>query len=181
MERSTPSWSSIYSPVPNTAALRAAANPRPDIVGLSHQGSRRPLSYLRCDRLDDRAWALEYARSPVIYASEHYSTVLLEKLVHGSGRQPPNQHYVEITIPGGLTYEVFSPPALPGWDTMPATDSKAFGEKWCIERRSAIMIVPRVIARLDNNVLINPTHPEFRSITASLHQPVFWDKRLFGA
>lgn len=34
--------------------------------------------------------------SPLIYASEHYSTALLEKLVRGSGRLPPNQHYVEI-------------------------------------------------------------------------------------
>lgn len=119
--------------------------------------------------------------SPVIYTSEHYSTALLEKLVHGSGRLPPNQHYVEITIPRSLSYEVFSPPALPGWDTMPATVSKAFGEEWCLERRSAILIVPSVIARLDSNVLINPSHPEFRAIAASMHQPVFWDRRLFSA
>ncbi|MDL2410486.1 RES family NAD+ phosphorylase [Rhizobium calliandrae] len=118
--------------------------------------------------------------SPVIYSSEHYSTALLEKLVHGSGQLPPNQHYVEITIPRGLTYEVFSQPALPGWDTMPATDSKRFGEQWCLEKRSAILIVPSVIARLDNNIIINPAHPEFRAISASLHHPVFWDKRLFG-
>ena len=119
--------------------------------------------------------------SPVIYTSEHYSTALLEKLVHGSGRLPPNQHYVEITIPRGLSYEMFSPAALPGWDAMPATVSKPFGEAWCLERRSAILIVPSVVARLDSNILINPQHPEFRSITASLHLPVFWDRRLFGS
>ncbi|MBY5813811.1 RES family NAD+ phosphorylase, partial [Rhizobium leguminosarum] len=55
--------------------------------------------------------------SPIIYTSEHYSTALLEKLVHGSGRLPPNQHYVTITLPRGLSYEVFSEPALPGWDS----------------------------------------------------------------
>jgi len=119
--------------------------------------------------------------SPLIYAAQHYSTALLEKLVHGSGRLPPNQHYVEITIPRGLSYETFSPPALPGWDTMPATVSKKFGEAWCIERRSVILIVPSVVARLDSNVLINPAHPEFGGITASLHRPVYWDRRLFGA
>lgn len=119
--------------------------------------------------------------SPMIYAAEHYSTALLEKLVHGSGRLPPNQHYIEITIPRGLSYEVFSPAALPGWDTMPATVSKGFGEAWCLERRSVILIAPSVVARLDNNILINPLHPEFTSITASLHNPVYWDRRLFGA
>jgi RES domain-containing protein len=118
--------------------------------------------------------------TPVIYCAEHYSTALLEKLVHGSGRLPPNQHYVTITIPRGVRYEVLSPPALPGWDTMPATVSKAFGEQWCVERRSAILIVPSVVARLDNNVLINPSHPDFAGIAAGLHQPVYWDRRLFG-
>lgn len=119
--------------------------------------------------------------SPLIYTSQHYSTALLEKLVHGSGRLPPNQHYVEITLPRGLSYEVFSPPTLPGWDSMPAGVSKAFGERWCLERRSAILMVPSVVARRDSNVLVNPGHPEFRTIETSLHQPVFWDQRLFGA
>ena len=118
--------------------------------------------------------------SPVIYSSEHYSTALLEKLVHGSGRLPPNQHFVEITMPRGTSYEVFSPPALAGWNSMPAAVSKAFGEAWCLERRSAILLVPSVVARLDNNILINPAHPEFSGIAQSLHQPVFWDRRLFG-
>lgn len=118
--------------------------------------------------------------SPLIYTSEHYSTALLEKLVHGSGRLPPNQHYIQITLPKGLSYEVFSPPTLPGWDSMPATVSKLFGELWSAERRSAILLVPSVVARLDRNVLINPAHPEFATIQASLHEPVYWDRRLFG-
>jgi RES domain-containing protein len=121
------------------------------------------------------------AGSPVIYTSEHYSTALLEKLVHGSGRLPPNQHYVKITIPRGLTYEVFSQPALPDWDRLPATVSKMFGERWCFEKRSLILIVPSVIARPDNNFLINPAHPDFASLEPSLHEPVYWDRRLFGS
>jgi RES domain-containing protein len=118
--------------------------------------------------------------SPMIYASAHYSTALLEKLVHGSGRLPPNQHYITVTIPRGLTYEMFAPASLPGWDGMPAVASKAFGEKWCVEKRSLILIVPSVVARLDRNILINSAHPEFSHITTSLHEPVFWDRRLFG-
>lgn len=121
------------------------------------------------------------ADSPVIYSSQYFSTALLEKLVHGAGWLPPNQHYVRITIPRGLTYEVFSPPSLPGWDSMPASASNDFGEKWCLEKRSLVLIVPSVVARLDSNILINPGHPEFGSIEASRHEPVFWDRRLFGS
>ena len=43
-----------------------------------------------------------------------------------------------------------------------------------------ILWVPSVVARLDHDVLINPAHPEFALINASLHQPVYWDRRLFG-
>jgi RES domain-containing protein len=117
--------------------------------------------------------------SPVIYASEHYSTALLEKLAHGSGLLPPNQHYVAITIPRGLTYEVFDPPALPGWDGLPATVSREYGEDWCLQKRSLILIVPSIIARIDRNFVINPAHPEFDSLTTGLNQPVYWDSRLF--
>jgi len=118
--------------------------------------------------------------STVIYTSEHYSTALLEKLVHGSGMLPPHQHFVTVTIPRGTSYETFSAPALPGWDMMPATVSKTFGERWVMERRSAILLVPSVIARVERNVLINPNHPEFGGIEVSLHEPVYWDRRLFG-
>jgi RES domain-containing protein len=120
------------------------------------------------------------AGSALIYSSEHYSTALLEKLVRGSGRLPPNQHYIQIMIPRGATYEVFSPPSLPGWDSMSPTVSQKFGEQWCAQKRSLFLIVPSVVARLDNNVLINPAHSEFRLVETSLHQPVFWDRRLFG-
>ncbi|MGO4175851.1 RES family NAD+ phosphorylase [Bosea sp. TAF32] len=121
------------------------------------------------------------AGSPLIYPSEHFSTALLEKLVHGSGRLQPNQHFIQLTFPKGLSYEVFSPPALPGWDEMPATVSKAFGERWYGERRSAILIVPIGVARLYRNILVNPAHPDSRAIEASLLQPVFWDRWLFAA
>jgi len=123
---------------------------------------------------------MEHGGIPVLYSSEHYSTALLEKLVRGNGRLPPNQHYIEITISRGLSYEVFSPPSLPRWDSLPPSASRAFGEKWVVEKRSLILIAPSIVARLDNNVMINPSHPEFRFVEASLHQQVFWDRRLFG-
>ncbi len=118
--------------------------------------------------------------SPMIYTSEHYSTAMLEKLVHGSGRIPPNQHYIEITIPDGVTYEALDVAALPDWHLEAAAASKRFGDAWQQSKRSLILIVPSVVARIENNVLINPEHPEFPRITTGLHRPVWWDKRLFA-
>src|SRR3546814_16660819 len=34
------------------------------------------------------------AASPIIYTSEHYSTAMLEKLVHANTVMPANQHYI---------------------------------------------------------------------------------------
>jgi RES domain-containing protein len=117
--------------------------------------------------------------SPVIYTSEHYSTAMLEKLVHGSGSLPPNQHFIEITIPNGVTYEVVTPAKLPGWDAEDGVSSKAYGEAWQQSRRSLLLVVPSIVARVENNILINPEHAEFPRITHGLHQPVWWDRRLF--
>ncbi len=120
------------------------------------------------------------AATPVIYASEHYSTAMLEKLVHGSGRLPPNQHFVEITIDAGLSYEMFSTAHHPGWDSPDAQAAKAFGEAWALEARSVILLTPSLVARMERNVVINPAHPQAARIRTSLHQPVWWDQRLFG-
>lgn len=118
--------------------------------------------------------------SPMIYTSQHYSTAMLEKLVRGSGQLPPNQHYIEITIPNGIPYEVLNPAHLPGWDDATGSVSKPYGETWHRDRRSLVLIVPSIVARVDSNILINPDHPKFDQITHGLHQPVWWDDRLFG-
>jgi RES domain-containing protein len=50
---------------------------------------------------------------------------------------------------------------------------------WYRERRSLILMVPSVVARIEMNILINPDHPDFSRITHGLHQPVWWDERLY--
>ena len=121
------------------------------------------------------------AASPVLYTSEHYSTALLEKLVSLNRTLPPNQHYVRITIPNGTSYEVFQPAGHPGWDAPDRAICKRYGAEWHLARRSALLIVPSIPARVENNVLINLGHPDARGITHDLPAPVWWDKRLFGS
>ena len=117
---------------------------------------------------------------PMIYAAQHYSTALLEKLVHGSGALPPNQHFISITIPNGVRYESLDPAFLPDWAHIGCVTAKAHGDAWQRARRSAILLVPSELARMEQNILINPEHADFGAITCSLHQPVRWDQRLFG-
>jgi RES domain-containing protein len=119
------------------------------------------------------------ADTPVICAAETYSAAMLEKLAAGNGRIPPNQHFIAITIPKGTSSEVVTKDHLPGWNTAEPTVSRDFGANWFRESRSAILIVPSHVARIERNVLINPTHPDARGIEATLPEPVWWDARLF--
>lgn len=120
------------------------------------------------------------ATTPVLYTAEHYSTALLEKLVHGNGRLPPNQHFIALTIPNGVSYEVVTPAHLPGWDHADTAVPQAFGAAWQQSRRSLLLLVPSLIAHMERNILLNPDHPEFGQVAYSLHEPVWWDRRLFA-
>jgi RES domain-containing protein len=59
--------------------------------------------------------------------------------------------------------------------------ARAFGDAWIRELRTAVLVVPSVVARREGNVLINPRHPDFSGIVASVPEPVVWDARLFGS
>jgi RES domain-containing protein len=56
---------------------------------------------------------------------------------------PPNQHFIEITIPPGVSYEMFNQAAVPDWYLASAASSKPYGEAWQQEGRSLILIVQR--------------------------------------
>jgi len=115
----------------------------------------------------------------MLYASEHYSTAMLEKLVR-LGEMPPRQHFIEIEIDAGLSYEEFNEALVPGWHEPNMAAARAFGARWYAEARSVVLFAPSVVARVDRNVLINPGHPEFAKLRASRERPIWWDERLFA-
>jgi RES domain-containing protein len=117
----------------------------------------------------------------VLYTSEHYSTALLEKLVHLNFLVPAAMHWISISIPAGTSHEVFPVAAHPGWDGASEAICKAHGDEWVRSRRSALLFVPSIPARQDRNVLINLVHPEAARFRHSMPEPVPWDRRLFRA
>ncbi|MEQ5777953.1 RES domain-containing protein [Thalassospira sp. NFXS8] len=116
---------------------------------------------------------------PVIYCSEHYSTAMLEKLVHFNGEVPNGQHFVKIIFPAGISYEVFSAAHHSDWHAENEQTARQFGSKWFHEKRSCILLVPSIVARDEHNILINTLHPDFSQITTGLEQPIWWDDRLY--
>jgi RES domain-containing protein len=128
-------------------------------------------------RLSSGRW--HEAGAPAIYASEHYSTAMLEKLVHYEGEMPSGQHYIEIMIPSGTSYEVVNPDTLEGWSAPDGEVARSYGRTWIMEDRSAILIVPSVVARMERNIVFNSKHADFKAITTGLETPIWWDERLF--
>ena len=118
----------------------------------------------------------------VIYASRSYAGAMLECLAHaGIGRVPRTHVAVEITVSGAVTIERHDESNLPdGWANADLRVARAFGDAWIRERRTAVLVVPSVVARREGNVLLNPHHPDFRKISAGSPEPVVWDARLFG-
>lgn len=118
---------------------------------------------------------------PLIYAAETFAGALLEVLVHANlGRVPKTHAVIEITIPDAIAIESLASKGLPGWDAEDQIASRAFGDRWLVEQRSCVLLVPNVVTRgREHSVLINPEHPDFVQIRAGKPEDLQWDTRLF--
>lgn len=118
---------------------------------------------------------------PVIYAAETFSGALLEVLAHSNLNRIPRTHAcIEISIPDDLPIEEVSREAAPGWQSEDQQESRAFGDRWLAESRTAVLLVPSLVTGgRERNVLINPLHPQAARIAAAAPTEVHFDERLF--
>jgi len=116
---------------------------------------------------------------PVVYTSYTKSLAALESLVH---LNPPvlfTYAAIRIQVDNELI-EVLPAKALPpDWQTEPPPPStKAIGDAWAREARSAVLAVPSVIVSGEPNYLLNPAHPDFKKISIGKPEPFAFDPRL---
>jgi RES domain-containing protein len=117
----------------------------------------------------------------VVYAAETFAGAMLEILVHARvGKVPKTQSWIEITIPADVSVEHVRPEAVPEWGIAESPQARHFGDAWCRERRSLVLVVPSAAAGgLSSNILFNQDHPEFQRLSATEPRPIAWDARLF--
>ena len=116
----------------------------------------------------------------MIYAAASFAGAMLERLAQtGISALPAFTASILISIPRGVEIEVVEDADVPGWDAADKGAGQAFGDRWLSERRTAVLTVPSIVARLERNVLLNPDHPDFKAITTTEPAPVIWDARLF--
>jgi RES domain-containing protein len=120
---------------------------------------------------------------PLVYASSSRALAALETLVHVKlARLPLNRYLVRIDIPAAIwaAAHIETASSLPiGWDAVPpGMVSIACGTNWAAQKTSAILRVPSVIVPEEENILINPAHPDVRAITATKVRRWLYDPRL---
>jgi len=120
---------------------------------------------------------------PAIYSGTSFAICLVEILVHANRKSPPSAaQFVEALVPDDVSREAFDPAWRPGWDDpYDLSVAQAFGRDWIERGRSALLVVPSIVtAGRDDNVVVNPDHPDAARIWVGPETPVALDRRLFG-
>lgn len=121
---------------------------------------------------------------PLIYCADSFAGALLEILVHANApvALPGAHHCARALIDESIAIEVLEESTLLGWADEDAVISRAYGDGWIDERRTAILSVPAATARpYGRNLLLNPAHPDFARLVLEPAVAVSWDSRLFRA
>jgi RES domain-containing protein len=119
----------------------------------------------------------------VTYAATSISLAAWETRAHfgKGGKLPWNRYLVRIDVPDDiwLTREIMVRPPPVGWDAIPeGLVSRTGGSDWLKSGRTALLAVPSVIVNEEDNVLINPAHPDASRITALKVRRFIYDHRV---
>ena len=117
------------------------------------------------------------AGTSVVYTSGSQALAALESLVH---LNPPvifKYLAIPLEFDDALVEKVAALPA--DWtEEPPPPATKAIGDLWVKEARSAVLELPSVIILGEPHYLLNPAHPDFQKIIIGKPQPFSFDPRL---
>jgi RES domain-containing protein len=86
---------------------------------------------------------------------------------------------VSCHFPEAIVEELDESSLPENWRESPAPpELQAIGDQWLLSRSSAVLKVPSAAVLFEYNYLLNPEHPDFRSIDIGLPRPFQLDYRL---
>src|ERR1035437_3746124 len=116
---------------------------------------------------------------PVVYTSSTKSLVALENLAHLNPPVPFKYVVFRIQFDDALIEKVPLSRLPADWQVEPPPPStKAIGDAWVREMRSAVLALPSVIVPGELNYLLNPAHPAFKKISIGKPERFAFDPRL---
>lgn len=116
----------------------------------------------------------------VLYTSTTASLSVLEVLAHlPAAYFPDDMAIATIDIPDELI-TIMDIKELPeDWNKIPVPiEIQKFAMHWIIEEKSLGLKVPSIIIPKEQNLLINPLHPEFNKVKLLAIEPFRFDTRL---
>ena len=120
--------------------------------------------------------------SRVAYASSSLALASLEYFVNLDPEDAPaGLVSIRVTIPDGVPYEQVSVSNLPGsWRETPFPQELwEIGERWLVLASSVCLLVPSAVVPEDFNLLINPSHPQFKALQFSEAGEFRFDPRMW--
>lgn len=119
----------------------------------------------------------------VVYSASSIALAALETIVHlNAVALPLNRYLIKIEVPDDvwnsrLTIDKDTAPA--GWDAVPVgMSSLEFGDRWVRSNSSALLVVPSIVIPLEQNVLINPAHPDASKLEFTNTGKFVFDERI---
>lgn len=129
--------------------------------------------------LGDGRW---HTRGPlqVVYSGASRALCQLEKRVHCNGANPRDQALMRLKLPAGAVLKDVSTLDLPvDWRIDEGTTQR-IGNAWIASVASLGLWVPSFIEPAEQNLLLNPAHPDYLSIKIHVERnPFRFDPRLF--
>lgn len=101
--------------------------------------------------------------------------------MHCNGANPKDMALMRLELaPSASLLDVNSMGLPKDWRTNQAA-TQTIGMQWLSDSKSLGLWVPSYVEPAENNLLINPAHPDFTSIQLTIEQPPFlFDPRLFA-
>ncbi len=117
----------------------------------------------------------------VVYLADSLALAALETFVHLS-RAATSLRFVafEVRIQDGLVERLDRRKLPSDWRTIPVPEStQKIGARWAVDRRSVALKVPSLVVPVENNYLLNPSHPDFRKVKIAKKIPFSFDPRMW--
>jgi RES domain-containing protein len=115
-----------------------------------------------------------------VYAGLTPEIAAMEKLVHTGEILPQDLVLVMLDLPDDEPYQHYALKDLPvGWDALPSsTRAMAMGDQLLLTATHLGLIVPSAVMPESSNIILNPNHPRFASVTMEILRPFEFDSRL---
>jgi RES domain-containing protein len=116
----------------------------------------------------------------MVYTSTSRALAALEFFVNLEPNEAPDDLLLaEAMVPDELVEQLNLNLHPSDWRELENQACRDLGSGWAESRRSVALKVPSAVVEGESNILLNPTHPDFRALALTKPVPFHFDRRMF--